>query len=367
MISKMLFACIAIAAMCLNAAGLENISSNDSQWKFAVICDTRGDDKANIINKSCINEPLIREMAGDIVKQGCDLVLVPGDLVNGFWMNCSTPYETQFENWKRAMKPLYDAGIGVYPVRGNHENGVEYYRSVDKNGKPYISEAPWPPAGPLSFLSEPALKQAFQSAFNYTPNNGPDDEKQLTYSFNHKNAFFVALDEYIDLHKVNQTWLDGQLANNTKPHIFVYGHDPAFKVVHNDSLAYYPVKRDAFWNSIVKAGARIYFCGHDHLYNRARVLDDSGKDLYQIVIGSCGAPQYTWKPPYAEGPKLIPEYNDSSHYGYILVTIDGNNATVMWRAITPQLGELSKTSTAAKLGAAPTGWMTLDSFKYSVE
>jgi hypothetical protein len=364
--SKTIIICIAIAALCINAAGLERISSDEGQWKFAVICDTRGDDKANIINKSCINEPLIKEMASDIVAQGCDLILVPGDLVNGWWMNCSTPYATQFENWKRAMGPLYEAGIEVYPVRGNHENGLDYYRGIDKNGRPYIAEAPWPPAGPLSVLAEPALKEAFHSAFNYTPENGPEGEIGLTYSFNHKNAFFVGLDEYVNLHKVNQNWLDGQLANNTMPHVFVFGHDPAFKVVHNDSLAYYTAERDAFWSSIVKAGARIYFCGHDHLYNRARVKDDSGNDVFQMVIGSGGAPQYSWQPPYAEGEKLIPEYNDSSHYGYALVTIQANNVTVDWRAIAPEFDGKARNSTAARVGALPTGWQTLDSFSYQV-
>ncbi len=98
MVSKMLLVCIAIVILSINAAGLQNNSSSDKPWKFAVICDTRGDDRANILNKSCINEELIKEMASDIANQGVDLVLVPGDLVNGWWANCSTPYPIQFAN-----------------------------------------------------------------------------------------------------------------------------------------------------------------------------------------------------------------------------------------------------------------------------
>lgn len=366
---NIVFICVTLAALCINAAGVENISSSDGQWKFAVICDTRGDDKANVLNKSCINEPLIREMASDIVGQGCDLILVPGDLVNGFWMNCSTPYATQFENWKKAMRPLYEAGIEIYPVRGNHEDGLEFYRGVDDNGSAFIIDPPWPPAYPLTHLGFPGLIEAFQSAFNNTPDNGPAGENGLTYSFNHKNAFFVGLDEYINPHKINQTWLDSQLAQNENLHIFVFGHDPAFKVHHNDSLAYYPAERDAFWSSIVKAGGRIYFCGHDHFYNRALIMDASGNDTRQLVIGSCGAPgdQYLWKPPYAEGPRVVAEYHDNKHYGYALVTIDGNNVTVDWRAIAPEFSGQDRNSTAAKIGALPMSWQTLDSFSYQVD
>ncbi|MCX5823636.1 MAG: metallophosphoesterase [Deltaproteobacteria bacterium] len=60
-----------------------------------------------------------------MVKEGAELVIFPGDLVNG-WYAINTPYADQFATWRKAMAPAYDAGIKVYPVRGNHEDGPWY-------------------------------------------------------------------------------------------------------------------------------------------------------------------------------------------------------------------------------------------------
>jgi 3',5'-cyclic AMP phosphodiesterase CpdA len=127
----------------------------------------------------------------------------------------------------------------------------------------------------------------------------------LTYSFTHKNAFFVGLDDYINPHKVNQTWLEDQLAKNKQQFVFIFGHEPAFEINHPDCLAYYRTDRDEFWNSLGRSGVQIYFCGHDHLYNRAHVFDTSGNRVYQMVVGSCGAPATNWTPPaYKDGSVL---------------------------------------------------------------
>ena len=76
---------------------------------------------------------------------------------------------------------------------------------------------------------------------------------------------------------MNQAWFDARIASKTEAHLFVYGHEPAFGVNHNDNLALYPRERDLFWNALGKGGGRVYFCGHDHLYNRADLLDDAYK------------------------------------------------------------------------------------------
>ncbi len=314
--------------------------SQGGPWKFAVLCDTRGDN-INSSNKTCINDTFTPALAEEIARSGCDLVLVPGDMVNGYFNNGSKPYTMQFRNWKTAMRPVYRAGIQVYPIRGNHENG------------PQVQSLMWPPVlspPPLPPTTSPGIINAFLAAFNesYIPDNGPDGEKGLTYSFRHKNAFFIGLDEYVNPHKVNQAWLDEQLSGNTLQHVFVFGHEPAFKISHPDCLAYYSGNRDAFWNSIGRSGAKIYFCGHDHLYNRAHINDSSGNEIYQIVDGSCGAPMTKWAPPYAEGPKVVSDYYNNGRSGYALVTVDGNNVKVDWRVLTNGT------------------WKTFDSFSYNV-
>jgi hypothetical protein len=318
LIVSLLSGCASVQAPSTGVTGRVPLAGSQSpgSWNFAVLCDTRGDSNPENLDKSGVNEVVVASVARDIVKAGAKLVIVPGDMVNGSYA-IRTPYARQFATWRKAMDPVYAAGIKVYPVRGNHEDG------------PFVNNEkyPWPPTekNNPAVISIPELKAAFLEAFNdpWIPANGPDGEKGLTYSFGYNNAFFIGLDEFVNPIKVNQAWLDNELMSNTRAHVFVYGHDPAFRVTHTDSLASYPLARDAFWDSLGKAGVKIYFCGHDHYYNRAHVKDRAGNIIYQVLPGSGGAPFSKWQPQqYAEGSKVVNDYHDEVHYGYVLVTID---------------------------------------------
>ncbi len=165
-------------------------------------------------------------------------------MVNGWWANRSTSYSDQFSYWKESMNQYIikkNNTTRVYTVRGNHEDGNSDY----------------PPKPPYSTRPDKALKASYIEAFKqYIPDNGPNEEKYLTYSFTHRNAFFVGLDEYVNPHRVNQTWLDEQLEQDHSPFVFVFGHEPAYAINHPDCLAYYSTQRRDFWNSIGKAGGR---------------------------------------------------------------------------------------------------------------
>ena len=327
--------CLFVAVFAAGCVEEDSTEPETDQWRFAVFCDTRGDSN-NTSGKSGINDLVVGAIARAIVNDSCDLVLVPGDMANGWCQNGSTPYVVQFTNWKHAMEPVYSAGITVHTIRGNHENGP-----LD-----------WPHSSyPYTPHPDPALKAAYMDAFGSdNPGNGPSGEEHLTYSFTHKNAFFVGLDTYINPHRVNQEWLEGQMENNSQPYVFVFGHEPAFKVNHPDCMACYPNARDEFWNSIGSAGGRIYFCGHDHLYNRAYVPDDSESEIYQMVVGSCGAPLASWSPPYNDS-RVVGEYRNDLDYGYVLVTVDHEYAEVEWIAWD---------------GTGDPVWTTLDNFTLSV-
>lgn len=312
-------------------------------WKFAVISDTQGDNSKKT-DKSCINDAVVQAIADDIVRENPDFVLVAGDLVNGWFRNGGTDYAIQYANWKEAMSPVYNAGIRVYPVRGNHDSGPERLALP-----PLPSRFEPSPDAPL------LLKNAFKDAFPefYIPKNGPVDEEGLTYSFSHKNAFIVGLDQYTGgQHKINQDWLDRQLAGNSLPHVFVYGHEPAFETGHKDCLAFYPIDRDLFWDSIGRAGARIYFCGHDHYYNRALIPDKRGNQIWQIIVSAGGGSLRKWSGAYKDDKRVQGEYHNGDHHGYILVTVEGMKATVKWKAL-------------VKPGTMD-AWQILDTFAYSI-
>ena len=284
-------------------------------WRFAVFCDTRGSNDLNTW-KTCVNTFALTAIADEIVRQQCKLAIVPGDLINGWWANGHTSYEDQFSLWKQLMAPVYDAGIPVYPVRGNHEDGPGAY----------------PPVPPYSTNPDAHLKGAFVDAFGSTnPTNGPAKEVGLTYSFVYENALFIGLDEYVVPHRVSQTWLNAQLAADDSDFVFVYGHEPAYQVVHADCLAAYSINRQLFWNSLGARGNSVYFCGHDHFYDRAHVQDLSGNVVWQVLVGSGGAPPGSpaWSPPHADG-SVVGDYHEDSGVGFMIVTVDETKARLDW-------------------------------------
>ena len=294
-------------------------------WKFIVTCDSRGSIYA-------IN-PLIRsELAAEITRQGADFVMFSGDLVSGYSIQEPVIFEFQLRVWVQVMKPVYDADIPVYVSRGNHELGDVWINY------PHPGTNPDPNDNNMLrwlnvFGNDSYPKQKL-------PENGPADEKFMTYSVTHKNAFIAMLDNYAGKrhdfqHKVNQEWLDNQLAENIKPHIFIAGHEQAFRALHYDCLDYFPAQRDAFWTAIKNAGGRTYFCGHDHFYDHARVDDGDGdpnNDIHQFIIGTAGAPPYTWSPPYDGNNSMytVEQWHHAKRYGYVLVEIDDLNVTLNW-------------------------------------
>lgn len=290
-------------------------------WKFAVVGDT------HVTN----NSDTIKEMIPYLLEDGIDLILVCGDIVEGTKAISPAELENEFEMWLAIFKPLYDKGIGVYPVRGNHENGapknIEVWNKI--------------------FTGDKAL-----------PQNGPSGETNLTYSFQHKNAMFIGLDEYVNIHKVNQSWLNQELATNEQAHVFVFGHEAAFKVFHSDCLDNFSTERNTFWNSLTEAGVKTYFCGHDHFFDATQIDDGDGNtenDIYQCLIGGGGGwlmPKYNYNgenSPYT----VNAEYHSEEH-GYALVEISGEtesdlNVRITWKERTIEGASVKYISTLKEI------------------
>jgi len=286
-------------------------------WRFAATSDSRGPSSS-----VQVNSVVLGEIAAAIVEESVDVVVFAGDLVYGF-----PSTEAAFREWTNAMAPVYEAGIAVYPVRGNHDVG-----------------AGW--------------DEVFGNAL---PGNGPPGEIGMTYAFTNRNALFLGLDNYagslvyydapID---IDTAWVEQQLASNALPHVFAFGHSPAFKVLHADCLDDVPAKRDTFWRSLFAAGARVYVCGHDHFYDHSRLDDGDGNpvnDVHQYVVGTAGAPFYSLSPYDGYNGQWTPVrmFFDGQH-GYILVEIDGPRVSLTW-----------------KRRKAPGQYVAAETFTYDVE
>jgi hypothetical protein len=267
--------------------------SAQTSWKFIAVGDSQGRD-------SGINAIILQELVVEIIDQNVDCVVFCGDLV---WNSRSDQFAVELETWRSVMAPVYQAGVSVYPCRGNHEN--------------WGSALVW------------------QEVFSDLPDNGPAGEKHMTYAAQHKNALFIALDEFVKPHRVNQAWLDQQLARNPVPLVFAFGHEPAFHAFHYDCLDDFPADRDRFWDSLRRGGGRSYFTGHDHFFNCAWVDDgdgDKSNDLYQFISGTAGAPFYPFSLPY-DGDNshytVRPVYH-AQRYGYNLVEVNDLNVHFTW-------------------------------------
>ena len=287
-------------------------------WRFAVVGDTH----------VTYNSDTIAEMIPYFLEDDIDLILVCGDLVQGGKNASADDLETELKMWQAIFQPLYDAGIGVYPVRGNHEDDADDNVVVWNR----------------IFTGDMAL-----------PQNGPSGETNLTYSFRHKNALFIGLDTYVNIHQINQTWLDEQLETNSQPHIFTFGHEAAFKVFHGDCLDDYPDERNTFWNSLSDAGAKIYFCGHDHFFDATEIDDgddNAENNVYQCLVGGGGGwlmPKYNYNGD--NGDYSVKGMYHREEHGYALVEISGDSAsdldvTVTWKERTVDGTSVKYLSTA---------------------
>jgi len=191
-----------------------------------------------------------------------DFIVVPGDL---------DPPER--------VRATLDAELGTdyvwYPVVGNHElerpEDMVYLRAINADG-----------------ATLPGIVH-----------QGPPGTIETCYSFDHESAHFVVLNQYYD----GQTdaaldgdvcdallaWLAEDLAANTKPIVFVLGHEPTVavgdlsngRVRHRgDSLDKYPEHNHAFWSLLRQHNVVAYICGHTHNTSVAKV-----NGVWQIDAG----------------------------------------------------------------------------------
>ena len=242
-------------------------------WKFASIADSRG-------ASAGVNTAVLSAVVERINAEGVELVLFEGDAINGYCtQDCLS---SEMDSWLAVMNRL---SAPWFFSPGNHDIGG-------------------------SLQAEDILRQKVSQ-----PLNGPAEQQELVYSFDHRDAHFVSLnsDHPGQEHRIQQAWLEADLAATHQPHVFVFAHQPAYPAGPHigSSLDAYPAERDRFWDVLTARGVRMYFCGHEHLYVRA-----GHGWVTQVINGTCGAPLATG------------DYADIlSVYHYVVVTVDGPKVT----------------------------------------
>lgn len=295
------------------ASALIVASAPAEKLRFVVAGDGRADFKPREGDFNGLNKVITTEIAQAVVAEKASFLMWTGDLVKGYEKEPSE-FEKQLLTWRGIMEPLYKKHIKVLACRGNHEAG---------------SQASWT-----------VWNKVFSGDYAM-PSNGPSTEKGLTFYYEQGPILAIGLDQYVNKGEaIAQPWLDNVLARHTKPFIFAMGHEPAFMDgSHKDTMDASPEARDAFWNSLTSAGSRVFFCGHDHLYDHMAVVREGAKpgpEMHQFVAGTAGAPFYK-QGDYAGnniGWKLRRVKHIDETYGYIVVDINGKKATITFKGRT---------------------------------
>ena len=269
-------------------------------FKFVAMSDSRGKNNG-------VNDSVLTIIANHIVENQPDakFIVFAGDMVDG---NKNNPNKTFQEllHWKEVMTPIYNnpnmIWPKVWPVVGNHE--IQHREDEDN----------------------------FRKIFSNVYNNGPDDEKGLSYSFDYENTHFTIVntdrwyygdpddttDDRRDWHYIKHLdWLENDLKSARDrgvDHIFIASHDMIYPVgghLHDglpnlgrkfqfpmdSTQTWYMNQRQGVIDILDKYDVTAHICGHEHLYGRQKV-----NKLFEIIAGSAGAPLYHFNPVYSETP-----------------------------------------------------------------
>nr|WP_320131755.1 metallophosphoesterase [uncultured Holophaga sp.] len=333
---------------------------SSSAWKFAVLGDSQwlATDDGKNPNTSAVG--LYQQMNATFIAEGVKFVVQVGDLADkASGTSTEAGYSTTgtvCEDTRGLFaQALYNAGIGFFPCRGNHDssaatatefiaifpqtqtgvmNDATVFNTVNSNyagSGGYAADQSTQPAPSRSNTS------TFTLGSNFSSIGAPSDNLLgLSYGFDYSNARLVFIDQFatadgngpdgntysIDTTAgLQQTWISSTLSSRTDgTHAFVFSHKGLITQQHVDVLfGECPADADfaaaanttngtaaktivgspslnAFIRSMADNDARIYFCGHDHIHNRSIVkTTDSGTaaQVTHILTQSVSSKFYT--------------------------------------------------------------------------
>ncbi|NTW59201.1 MAG: metallophosphoesterase [Nitrospirae bacterium] len=329
---------VKIVSVLVLALFLGAITASAEAWKFGVMSDTQW--KANVDgeNPETVAVGIINQMNTRFINHNVKFVIQVGDLVDKETNSPNgLPSNRTMDTRASAAQALYDAGIGFYPLRGNHEGSLAaalefqtLYSQTTGSG-PHVFGA--------STFSSPS-----------TTLNG------LSYSFDYNNARFVILDQFTRTDGTNYLnssnnniidqlgWIDMQLSTRPgKTHGFVFSHKNLIGQNHTDILfgsnpASNPAAQNAFIGSLAANGVRYHLGGHDHMHNRSIVMSPDGSAAVQDIIAASNSYKfYIPQIPSNDAKYNVPAFGFTREtpiaqelftVGYYIFTVDGPRVTV---------------------------------------
>ncbi len=390
-----------------------NSTTNKTAWKFGVMADTQWlnmkwadgnsyyDDGKNP-NTSAID--IIQKLNDKFIAHGVNFVVQVGDFADAAYdvpgnnrniaKSDGTSYvmaNGQVAEDTRALfaQKLYNAGIGFFPVRGNHDDTAvtaqEFQTIFPQTGGTAAPAGTMnaSPANVLGLTNPDSAKQpsptktgnTFTIGSNFSAIGSPSANlKGLSYGFDYNNARLLFIDQFTPLDgkdpdgaayglgttaKKQQSWVTSALSGrsaSTTPHAFVFSHKGLITQQHvdvlfgNDPSTASSPGMDDFIRSLDSNKVDFYFCGHDHNHNRSivKAIDGNGAgQVHHILCSSNSSKFYTPNENNptgrgAAGPSALKSNDDyfcggkrqtqlsQELYtvGYYIVTVDGPNVQI---------------------------------------
>ena len=332
-----------IIALALAITALTGVSlTSAAPWRFGVMSDTQwtiATDPAGK-NPNGVSVSIIDQLTQQFLIHDVKFVIQVGDLTED-------GNDADVAVRAGAAQPLYNAGIGFYPMRGNHET----YSTTPNNFGITQFRA--------SFTQTQGTSNTFGAKNFSSPTSVSADLTGMSYSFDYgeagNNARFVIIDDWVTPSKEvvaagyhygysvgdQQAWISSRLDKNTRGtgHAFVFSHQNLMGENHQDSLftGYTnanPDMQNAFFASLQDNGVGYYISGHDHIHQRSIIASpDGNSEARQIICASNSSKFYT--------PKSLTDANwfgqktretalsqELYTVGYYIFTVDGPCVTV---------------------------------------
>lgn len=282
----------------LTPIGLTSLSTeaqSPSTFTFIAYGDTRGSGDTAVAS-------IHSQIVTAYMQHNPALVIHTGDMVNqgGIW--------NQWLSFNSTIQPIWDAGISLFGVVGNHEKYTETYGVFDEDFTQY------------------------RRFFNFSNVIDTPGETELQYSFDYGGVHFIILNtedyfsydtEMFNCSQAQMDWLLNDLAT-TQPSDFIVAsyHRPAWSVRQDrpDRWEQAETVRHEFHQLFVQYGIDLVFCGHDHHYYRG--IRDG---IYYVVTGGGGAPPYS---PDSTAPHWQEGDVANRTYHYCKIDVKPNEVTV---------------------------------------
>ena len=333
-------------------------------WQFGVMADTQWLSTDDGLNPNTSAIGIIQQLNQQFINHGVKFVVQVGDLADqasgnsteaGYATTASLCEDTR----GLFAQPLYNAGIGFFACRGNHDDGsaAEFARIFPQTVSGSMNATP---SNVFSISNPDSAKQptpansgaAFAMGSNFSAIGSPSANLAgLSYGFDFNNSRLLFIDQFTPLDgkgpdgnayaiqtsvALQQAWIAQTLAGRpSNGHVFVFSHKGLITQQHIDTLfgdcpadanfaapanaangtaaknyTVAPGAMNIFLRSMAANSARLYFCGHDHIHNRSIVKTTDGAtpaaQITHVLCQSVSSKFYTPNENNASGNSSVP-------------------------------------------------------------